>query len=238
MVSEWLPILETMAIASAPTGFTNVEGVSADANPAGYVFGSTVKATITGISVNFRFYAEGNLSDQAFTPTVYAVFNGEPTHLLAAGPTVTVRAHQGPEWHSVPLAFTVITGSTYCLALVPDLPVDGDPSHNVSTFYRPGGSDSKMFWAINPIPEPASHFGGVSTVHCAGPGQWLMALDVTPLTQASAELAPKVYSGTAILSAPDGESISVTLSFTFTPLISPLVAGSARLILPMPGSPS
>ena len=110
-----------------------VPGNSTDTFSGGLLIGSIYPARTSSTPKTFSFYVRGGQATQYFTPVVYDVVAGAPSHLLAYGSQVTVNPRQPKGWISDSLRpigdnFTVAAGRDYFLGLETGYPQNGASS--------------------------------------------------------------------------------------------------------------
>jgi hypothetical protein len=113
----------TESIASGPTvgqlGNTST-GFSSFFDTRTTIVGSIFRATLSGTTQDFEFFARGASSSRVITPRIYRVVNGSRGSLLASGSPVTVpRATDGKWYVSTFKGLRLTAGTSYYLALVP-----------------------------------------------------------------------------------------------------------------------
>jgi hypothetical protein len=113
----------TASIAPGPTvgqlGNTST-GFTSTYNTRTTIVGSIFRASLSGTTQDFEFYARGARTDRIFTPKIYSVVNGSRGTLLATGSAVAVPKGTDGKWYVSTLnGFHLNAGRSYYLALVP-----------------------------------------------------------------------------------------------------------------------
>ena len=112
----------TAAIESGPVGQlgNTSTGFTATYNTRTAIVGSIFRASLSGTTQDFEFYARGAGTNRIFTPRIYRVVNGSRGSLLATGAPVTVPRGADGKWYVSTLnGFHLNAGTSYYLALVP-----------------------------------------------------------------------------------------------------------------------
>jgi hypothetical protein len=115
------------------------------------------RATASGITNDFAFFARGAGNDQVFTPKIYRTANGQASTLLATGASVIVPRGTDGQWYVSDLSGArLVAGTDYVFALDPSgsfngTYVGGEPDGETSFFvdYAPTSSGSSGYWMLD-----------------------------------------------------------------------------------------
>ncbi len=172
----------TMTASSAPTAAVRTGPAIAQLGHTVTGFGSTFvdspneiswpeRATASGTTMDFTFFARGAGNDQVFTPKIYRTANGQASALLATGASVTVPRGTDGQWYVSDMRDAhLVAGRDYVFALDPSgsfngtyvgAEPDGEPSFFVD--YAPT-SGSSGYWML----DAAAHVYRFGSAHDFG----------------------------------------------------------------------
>lgn len=213
-------------------GYTDLSGLTGDAAPAGYKFGSIATLADGLRTTTFRFYAAGGRQSQTFQPLVYSVSAaGQPNALLVTGPETTVAAGRAAGWVEATLPAVYLPPARYMLALLSGPGV-------AATLYatnRPAAS----YWNGNAYPVPTTRWGPMNTADdqwaFAVEGPLVSGMDTTTTTEATTTTSgPGLVVTSTTIPATTPTTVAATTTTTAAPTTPTTVATTTTTTAPPP----